>query len=95
MDPIKLVRSFGLLVLLVSVVGHAQTTANGAQVEELRTQLNELRKQMSVIESKLDAMETSSVSAPATPSPSTPAATVLPQEGTIQTVQPMPSGASL
>ncbi len=92
MDPIKLVRSFGLLVLLVSVAGHAQTTANGAQVEELRTQLNELRKQMSVIESKLDAMETSSVSVPATPSPSMPTATVLPQEGTIQTVQPLPPG---
>jgi DcaP outer membrane protein len=92
MDPIKLVRSFGLLVLLVSVGGHAQTTANGAQVEELRTQLNELRKQISVIESKLDAIETSSASAPASPSPSTAAATVLPQEGTIQTVQPMPPG---
>ncbi|WP_158750385.1 DcaP family trimeric outer membrane transporter [Acidobacterium sp. S8] len=92
MDPIKLVRSFGLLVLLASAFGHAQTSANGTQVEELRKQLNELRKQMSVIESKLDAMETSSANAPATPPPATPAATVPPEESTVQTVQAMPTG---
>ena len=87
MDANKVVRWFGLVVLLVSLAGHAQTSANGTEVEELRKQLEELRKQMSAIQSKLDAMGPSSV-----PSSSAPAATGAPQESTVQTGQPIPPG---
>ena len=87
MDANKVVRWFGLVVLLVSLAGHAQTSANGTEVEELRKQLEELRKQMSAIQSKLDAMGPSSV-----PSSSAPAATGAPQESTVQTGNPLHRG---
>jgi DcaP outer membrane protein len=91
MEPNKVVRFFGLAVLLVSLAGHAQTSANGTEVEELRKQLDELRKQMSTIQSKLDAMEPSSANPAATSSSSAPAATS-PQEETIKTGQAIPPG---
>jgi DcaP outer membrane protein len=95
MSPNKLVWGLGLVVLLVSAATHAQTTSNATTVTELRKELDEMRARMGAMETKIEALESESANAPVTPSSAAPtarAAAVLPEQGGIQTISPLPQG---
>jgi hypothetical protein len=79
-----------LVLSLLPVASFAQSNSSTQNVQELRTQLDELREQMNKLQARLSELE--SANAPGGVASAT--APSVPQDGTIQSTQPLPQGAT-
>jgi len=81
-----------ILAALIPAKAFAQSDASSQQTQELRKELEEMRSQMVKMQARLDQLESANAQ-PSAIQPETKAAALpTPQEGTIETKNPLPQG---